>query len=360
MIYHDYIKPHHNLNWRRHMHRMQTPSTPSEQKAWLDYEQSFDDSTKHDIQNEWGKYGQYELVGNGKVTNPDKCGKFKGFWGCLGEGDAHDYVTLDGENHKGKVYVKKIFHSCDKPSCPVCFKRGWAVREAGNIESRVKEAEKRFGKAEHIVVSVPKKDYGLSYEALQSKAVKVMAARNILGGVKIFHAFRYHRADETYVGERAHWFFSPHFHVIGFVDRGYSRCRNCKKSTLDCVKCDGYEGRTRRCYEKDGYIVKVLGKRKSIFGTAWYQLNHASIKRGATRFHVATWFGVCSYRKLKLKKGSRIQRNKCPICGTDLIRLRYMGFDFAKIMSETWICGGVSFCIGSIFGMTLMFSYAFL
>lgn len=311
------------------------PFSSSEQKVRFDYTQSFND-VKSEFQDEWGKYGEHELVGQGKVTNPDTCGKFRGFWGCP-RTELHNKTTLDGNNHKGKAYVKKIFHSCDKPTCKICFKRGWAVREAGNIEGRIKEAEKRFGKAEHIVVSVPKKDYGLSFETLQSKAVKVMATRHILGGCKIFHAFRYHGADETYVGEPARWFWSPHFHIIGFVDGGYSRCRHCKKSTLDCLSCDGYEGRTRRCYEKDGYIVKVLGSRKSIFGTAWYQLNHSSIKRGVTRFHVARWFGTCSYRKMKLKKGDRISRNKCPICGMDLVRLRYMGFDFAKIMGEFWI-----------------------
>jgi hypothetical protein len=310
----------------------------SERKAWSDYDSNLS-VVKSDVElrhSEWGNFGEHQLVGHGRVTNA-KCGKFRGFWGCLGERGSHDIVTLDGENHKGKVYVKKIFHSCDKPTCPVCFKRGWAVREAGKIESRIKEAEKLFGKAEHIVVSVPQKDYGLSYEALQSKAIKVMTARHILGGCKIFHAFRYHEAGETYVGEPAGWFWSPHFHVLGFVDGGYSRCRHCKKSTLDCVKCDGYEGRTRRCYEKDGYIVKVLAKRKSVFGTAWYQLNHASVKNGVKRFHVATWWGVCSYRKLKLEKGDRIRRNVCPICGQDLVRLRYLGFDFDKIMGEFWV-----------------------
>jgi hypothetical protein len=285
---------------------------PTANEPFSPSEQNFDDEGKSDVQNGWGKYGSYELVGKGKVTNPDKCGKFRGFWGC-NRTELHNKTTLDGKNHKGKAYVKKIFHSCDKPSCPRCFKRGWAVREAGNIESRIKEAEKRFGKAEHIVVGIPPKDYGLSYEALQSKIAKVLAARKILGGCKIFHAFRYHDADETYVGEPAHWFWSPHAHILGFVDGGYSRCRHCKKSRLDCVKCDGYEGRTRRCYEKDGYIVEVLGKRKSIFGTAWYQLNHASVRRGVKRFHVATWFGTCSYRKMKLKKGDRIPRNTCPI-----------------------------------------------
>ena len=29
-------------------------------------------------------------------------------------------------------------------------------------------------------------------------------------------------------------------------------------------------------YMKDDWIVKVLGERKTAFGTAWYQLNHSS------------------------------------------------------------------------------------
>jgi hypothetical protein len=72
----------------------------------------------------------------------------------------------------------------------------------------------------------------------------------------------------------------------------------------------------------------VLDKRKTVGGTAWYQLHHASVKRGsnAKKSHVATWFGVCSYRKLKLINGSDVGiKHKCPICGKDLVRLRYLG-----------------------------------
>lgn len=63
--------------------------------------------------------------------------------------------------------------------------------------------------------------------------------------------------------------------------------------------------------------------------TAWYQLNHASIKVGVKRFRVATWFGCCSYRKLKVT----VERKKdlCPICGSELERLRYSG-------SKAFIC----------------------
>ena len=91
----------------------------------------------------------------------------------------------------------------------------------------------------------------------------------------------------------------------------------------ECTGCDGFEARTRECFKKDGYIVKVLRKRKTIFGTVWYQLNHASIKQGVKNFHVISWFGGCSSRKLKVT----VKRKKkaCPSCQRDLVPLHYSG-----------------------------------
>jgi hypothetical protein len=105
----------------------------------------------------WGLHADVSLVGNGNVTN-SRCGTFKSYWGCI-RVELHDKITLDGNNYKGKVFVQKVFNSCDKPSCPVCYKKGWAVREAGRIEGRLKEAARRFGQVEHIVCSVPVRDY---------------------------------------------------------------------------------------------------------------------------------------------------------------------------------------------------------
>jgi hypothetical protein len=83
------------------------------------------------------------------------------------------------------------------------------------------------------------------------------------------------------------------------------------------------DDRKYRLQLKDGYVVKVLGKRKTIFGTAWYQLNHATIVPSRKRFHVATWFGVCSYRRLKVV----VEREKdlCPLCHEELVKLHYLG-----------------------------------
>lgn len=68
-----------------------------------------------------------------------------------------------------------------------------------------------------------------------------------------------------------------------------------------------------------------MGARKTIHGTAWYQLNHATIVKGAKRSTVTTWFGVCSYTKLKLKKEDRIRHDVCPICQHELEDVVYVG-----------------------------------
>ncbi len=54
-----------------------------------------------------------------------------------------------------------------------------------------------------------------------------------------------------------------------------------------------------REYEKDGYIVKVEGRRKSVGGTAPYQLSHATFHVGLEKKHIVTWFGVASNSQFK-------------------------------------------------------------
>lgn len=284
----------------------------------------------------------FALVGHGKRTSP-LCGAWLGYKACFNVA-LHSHVTLDGKNHQGNIFVRRMRHSCDKPECSICFMYGWAVRAASAIEYRLKEASKLFGVAEHIVVSVPEVDYGLPYAKIKAKVFKVLRDRGILGGVLIFHAYRYCNYYESIVRNKPFgWSFSPHFHVIGFIDGGYGQCRSCKNCSFDkkgavhildtakCLACGGFEGRTRRLYAKEGgregsgYIVKVMGARKTIHGTAWYQLNHATIVKGAKRDTVTTWFGVCSYTKLKLKKDDRLSRNICPICGHDLEDAVYVG-----------------------------------
>jgi hypothetical protein len=299
------------------------------------YKQSIDGAVpKLKVQNDFWSYGEYELVGHGKQTNVE-CGKFKRFDGCLNV-ELHNAVRwFYPDLPKDSVYIRAVYHSCDKPTCPVCFKYGWAVRQATRMEKRLNEASKRFGLVEHIVASVPHKEYGLSLEALRKRAVKILANRGIIGGSMIFHGFRYaNRKEAVCKGVPFGWRWNPHFHVLGFVGgEGYGRCRCCKGA--DCYACGGFEGVTMNEHKKDGWIVKVLEKRKTVGGTCWYQLNHCSIRRGVKKSHAATWFGVCSYRKLKLINGKDVGiKHKCPICSRDLVRVRYLGVFSALSISR--------------------------
>lgn len=195
------------------------------------------------------------------------------------------------------------------------------------MENRLHEASKRLGlPVEHIVASVPIEDYGLGLEALRKKAVKIMSNRGIIGGSMIFHGFRYaNRRESASKGVSFGWRWNPHFHVLGFVGgEGYGRCRNCKGA--DCYACNGFEGMTMREHKKDNWIVKVLEKRKTVGGTCWYQLNHCSIRRGSKKSHATSWFGVVSYRKLRLINGKDIGiKHRCPLCNSELVRVRYLG-----------------------------------
>ena len=300
------------------------------QKAWFDYERSFDTRVKADVHNEFWSYGEYELVGHGVQTN-SKCGTFNKFMGCLNVEGHNASRWLNPNLKKDSVFVKPVYHSCDKPTCPICMKLGWAVRQASRMEKRLQEASKKLGlPVEHIVVSIPAELYGLSLEDLRKRAVKIMANRGIVGGSLIFHGFRYaNRRESARKGVPFGWRWNPHFHVLGFVGgEGYGQCRSCKGA--DCYACKGFEGVTRQENKKDGWVVRVLDKRKTVGGTCWYQLNHCSIRRGSKKSHAATWFGVCAYRKLKLDGKDVGIKHKCSICGCDLVRVRYLG-DFSKL-----------------------------
>lgn len=287
-----------------------------------------------DLHSEFWSHGEYTLPGHGEQTN-FQCGKFKKFDGCLNV-EAHNQARhFMPELPKDSIFVKPIYHSCDKPTCPKCYKYGWAVREATRMEERLRVASNKYGLIEHIVASVPAKLYGLGLEALRKEAMKILYRRGIIGGSMIFHGFRYaNRKEAAIKGVRFGWRWNPHFHVLGFVGgEGYGKCRTCKGK--DCYSCKGFEGVTRIENKKDGWLVKVLEKRKTVGGTCWYQLNHCSIRRGGKKSHAATWFGVCSYRKLKLINGEDVGvHHRCPICNSELVRIRYLG-DFSKLSPIT-------------------------
>jgi hypothetical protein len=259
-------------------------------------------------------YSGLGLAGGGEVTKVG-CGRFKGTYGC-DRVELHNHVGLDGVNYAGKVFVKKVFMSCDKPSCPICYKFGWAVREGKKVGVRLEEASKTYGDPDHLSISIPLAWYALPFKLLVKRVWNALVERGAVGGVLIFHRDRFRGPNHS----KPYWSF--HFHFLGFVPER-SKCRMCKRV---CFRgCGGFVDRNYRLNEKDGLLVKVLGKRKTIAGTAWYQLNHSSYKINTKRASVVRWMGTCSYRKLKVVAKKR--KKTCPACGHDLIRLGYYGND---------------------------------
>lgn len=256
----------------------------------------------------------YAPVGRG-VPSSDFCGRWVSYSVCKNV-DAHQGVVLNGVDYSGKVVVAHNHMWCKKSSCPICFNRGLSVYGARKIEGRILEGVNRgLGDAEHISVSVPVCDRDLPESVLRVKCRNALFDRGVSGGCMIFHGYRMNKERDCLV-------WSPHYHVLGFIKGGFG-CRGCVHNREDCVSCDGFKGREVRGFKRDGYLVKVHGRRETVFGTAHYQLNHATIKYGIKRFHAVTWFGSASYRMFK---GLKLKSEKvCPACQELMVRCVYVG-----------------------------------
>jgi hypothetical protein len=272
----------------------------------------------------------YFLVAHGTVKDGN-CGTFKGFSGCLRMKN-HAKIGLDGVDYTDKIDIKRHYWSCNRGECPKCGISGWAVREAGHAEAILKFASLKLGKVEHIILSPPQ-DLDLSLEELRALARKALLVRGVVGGCMVYHHFRYrNRRVADYTGLPIGWYRAPHWHVVGFIKGGYGNCRNCRYqkdgSFSKCREggCNGFEAITRRANLKDGFIAKVKGERKTIGGTIWYELSHASLRKNVKKNVVLNWFGECNRHKLKIPKGALPQReNLCRICGEPHYRVDYHG-----------------------------------
>jgi len=287
-------------------------------------DEEFDDDRYEEFLNErFGVFGFNMLVGHGEAK--PNCGRYEGDVGCLNV-DGHRFaLQLAGVGVEEEVYRRPVFHNCHRPACPKCY-RGWMVLEGKRIAARLAEGSKRWGLVEHLSANVPPERYGMDFKAMRAFVLRALVRRGVVGGCLIYHAFRENKYTR-------HWFFAPHWHCLGFIRGGYT-CRSCAKcayaSRSVCAGCHGFEAHTRECFNVDGVIAKVAvddkgeaGKRRSVFQTAKYQLSHASIRTDCVRPQVVTWFGVCSYRKLKVVFVP--EKPVCPICGNQLRPVVYSG-----------------------------------
>jgi hypothetical protein len=250
----------------------------------------------------------HSMVGRDSVTNCF-CGKHTGFLKC-GESSLHGAVG-------GRDFYHNRVSNCHLYRCRVCWKYGWCVDRARSIGNRFLTAEQILGlpvsSVEHVSASVPKRLYGLSGQEMVKECIRMCKLSGMTGGVTILHPFRKDL-------KRRDLFKSFHYHVLGYIEGGYDRCRSCVKVGC-CWGCDGFEGVTRRAHKEDGWIVSlaknqngVVEKRDSVVGTGWYQLEHSGFKVGVRNFQIVVWFGNVAKRKFK----TVVKRVEflCPICGS--------------------------------------------
>lgn len=230
----------------------------------------------------------WRLPGHGEAYSD--CGSWRKR-GCL---NVEEHVN-DGllEPMAGLVYVELYRRSCARAECPICYE-DWAGKEAKKIEHRLGAVGRSMGMAIHLSVSPSRKDaYGMEYPKLRKKAYLIAQKHGFLGGSVMFHPWR--------EDDRGVWYFSPHFHMIGY----------------------GWIHGSAEGYEEHGWIVKNHGVRESISATAMYQLSHCGVHE---KYASVTWFGRLSYNKLRVAPMPE-EKHVCPSCGSELRELLYVGHD---------------------------------
>jgi len=238
-----------------------------------------------DFQNDKGNFHTVNHYGYQLPGFYDKIHEWCGLWktkGCL---------NID-KHTSGKAWIKRYQRSCYRADCNTCYQK-WLARLANRSSTRftIYEAYFKKVKAKHLVVSPPEYQHYLPLKKLRKLAYKYLKSVGCIGGTLIFHPFR--NKDKV-------WRYSPHFHVIGY----------------------GWILRTKELSRKDGWIIKNLGIRKSIFWTLYYQLSHCGVMKGK---HTLTWFGELGYSNSILKVELDNTPEQCPFCYAQLVELEFTG-----------------------------------
>ena len=254
-------------------------------------------------------------VGHGLSTSP-LCGVWTSLSVCKNK-VGHEGVMVGDVDCTGKVVVRHNHLWCTSSSCPICFLRGWSVRLARSMEDRLNTGVKRgLGKIEHVSVSVAVADRGLPEPLMRKKCRDALFDRGVSGGCLLFHGYRIDRKRNVLA-------WSPHYHALCFILPSFDVCRDCSHERGDCKTCSGFKGREVRGFAKDKILVRVHDIRKTVIGTAHYQLNHSTARLGIKRFSIVTWFGKCANRMYKAEKVKA--EVKCPACESPMVRSVYVG-----------------------------------
>lgn len=215
-----------------------------------------------------------------------------------------------------EVHAKRFQHDCKRRECPECRillddagkftqVRGWVHDQALAATERLdgwKKVREDAGDKRpmiHITCSPPQEwamDQMVAaplFLKMRQHAYRVARSRGFHGGWCVFHPYR---VPSKRWNKRLKCADGPHFHMVGYGNH-YGRL----------PRAQVVEGFTR-----DGWVVKNLRARQSIYATCAYVLSHAGFptlakvspypasEEPTRRIMAATWFGEAGYNKLRV------------------------------------------------------------
>lgn len=207
-----------------------------------------------------------------------------------------------GADHGKTAFVN---HDYDY-KCPVCYRYG-CVREARKMTEKIKAVGMSYarkgdhmGRVYHVVFSPPESEYWrfntkADLDGLFDQLGEFFEMLGIVGAETIIH--RYRKTHDT----ADSW----HFHVLCWLPRGQ------QLTTDEFTTATG------------GWVYKNLGKRKTIFGTAFYQLTHAVVPEYMKddgqlgRAQMVRYFGVLANGNSKKTVTTTRQVQLCEVCAAD-------------------------------------------
>lgn len=264
-------------------------------------------------------------------------------------------------------FLKTIKHSCDNPTCPICF-GSWMNKAAKRISERVRgyiaaanDAQTDLDGAalaawhkdntrylNHYILSPRPGEIlpDMPYNAIKQRG-RAMAARiGITGAVQLFHPYRIRKAlhpalvrvcrgavhmneedrekkfwelvreDALHLGgwrEYVEW--GPHFHYIGFGRLPDRKTPEEKAAAAETLA--GWIVKWVRHVETERHFTGQEIE-DPIAALAAYLLSHAGYQEGRK---IPSWLGVLGPNELK-KKGDPEQLSHavvCPVCGAPVV-----------------------------------------
>jgi hypothetical protein len=238
----------------------------------------------------------------------------------VSEADCGQWRFFGHTAGSGRTHYRRVPRRCGRFACPTCALAdgGWADREAGAISDRIRVGVSLVRRrAIHVVVSPPPDSaFGTreSYTRLRNAAYAAARAHGFRGGCAVFHHLRL-GSRRFNKGSSLGCRQGPHFHLIGDGWIDSPGCLACVQeaahkaregpSHSDHLLCGADAVKMAPHARWCGWIVKNLGVRSTVRGTAFYLLTHAS--RGNLPMpdlrgpEVVTWFGSMAYNRLRIE-----------------------------------------------------------